>query len=103
MVLTLSILGSIFSLGGNILIALKKRSGWCTWIAGNIAWILVNFLGEMNVPMVLMYIAYLVINIAGFVSWANTPQTTLHEAINASNEAIKDKPRFDFSNVKVMK
>lgn len=103
MILALSILGSIFSLGGNILIALKKRSGWIAWIVGNIAWIAVNFLGEMNIPMVLMYVAYFVINIIGFVSWAKKPQTTLHEAINASNEAIKDKPRYDFSNVKVMK
>ena len=56
-VLILSILGSIFSLGGNILIAHKKRSGWLWWIAGNGAWIAVNFLGQMNVPMVLMYVA----------------------------------------------
>lgn len=68
-VLILSILGSVFSLGGNILIAHKKRSGWLWWIAGNIAWIAVNFLGEMNVPMVLMYVAYFIINITGFRQW----------------------------------
>lgn len=68
-VLMFSILGSVFSLGGNILIAHKKRSGWLWWIAGNVAWILVNFLGEMNVPMVLMYVAYGFINIAGWREW----------------------------------
>ena len=68
-VLILSILGSVLSLGGNILIARKKRIGWLTWIAGNLAWILVNFLGTMNVPMVLMYVAYFVTNVIGYKEW----------------------------------
>ena len=69
MVLVLSILGSVFSLGGNVLIAHKKRSGWLVWIAGNITWILVNFLGKMNVPMVAMYVAYFIINVIGYRQW----------------------------------
>ena len=69
MILVLSILGSVFSLGGNVLIARKQRSGWLVWIAGNITWILVNFLGEMNAPMVLMYAAYFIINVIGYRQW----------------------------------
>lgn len=69
MVLFLSILGTIFSLGGNILIILKKRSGWLTWIVGNLLWIGVNFLGEFNLPMILMYLVYICINIEGFIYW----------------------------------
>ena len=69
MVLLLSILGSVFSLGGNVLIARKRRSGWLVWIAGNITWILVNIIGEMNVPMVVMYVAYFIINIMGWRQW----------------------------------
>ena len=69
MILFLSILGSVFSLGGNVLIARKRRSGWLVWIAGNITWILVNFLGEMNVPMVVMYVAYFIINVMGYRQW----------------------------------
>lgn len=68
-ILILSIIGAVFSLGGNILIMLKKRSGWVAWIGGNIAWIGVNLLGPMNVPMVLMYIAYFIINVGGFIKW----------------------------------
>ena len=68
-VLILSILGSVFSLGGHILIARKKRSGWLWWIGGNGAWIAVNFLGQMNVPMVLMYVAYFIINVTGYREW----------------------------------
>lgn len=70
MILILSIIGSVSSLGGNVLIAHKRRSGWIWWIVGNLAWIAVNFLGEMNVPMVLMYFAYMGINVAGFRNWA---------------------------------
>ena len=68
-VLLVSILGSVFSLGGNILIMLKKKSGWITWIIGNLLWIIYNFLSEFNLPMVLMYLAYMIINIAGFIKW----------------------------------
>lgn len=68
-ILILSIIGAVLSLGGNILIMLKKRSGWVAWIGGNIAWIGVNLLGPMNVPMVLMYIAYFIINVGGFIKW----------------------------------
>ena len=66
----LSILGTIFSLGGNILIILKKRSGWLAWIIGNLLWIGFNFAGTINWPMVLMYLVYIVINITGFIKWS---------------------------------
>lgn len=69
MIIILSVLGAILSLGGNVLIAKKKKSGWIVWIAGNLAWIGVNLLGEFNLPMVLMYVAYLGINIKGYIDW----------------------------------
>ena len=81
-VLILSILGSVFSLGGNILIAHKKHSGWLWWIAGNGAWIAVNFLGEMNVPMVLMYVAYFIINITGYEPAYPCPLDCKYKVIN---------------------
>ena len=65
----LSILGAAFSLGGNILIMLKKRMGWLMWILGNIAWIAVNIIGTFNLPMVIMYVVYFIINVAGYVKW----------------------------------
>lgn len=73
LILTLSILGTIFSLGGNILIILKKRIGWIAWIIGNLLWIAVNILGAFNLPMVIMYLVYLVVNIVGFIRWKNKP------------------------------
>lgn len=65
----LSILGAAFSLGGNILIILKKRIGWLAWIFGNIAWIAVNIVGPFNLPMVIMYAVYFIINLVGFIKW----------------------------------
>ena len=47
----------------------KKRVGWLAWIAGNILWILINFLDVLNIPMVCMYVAYLIINISGYIEW----------------------------------
>ena len=69
MVLFLSILGMLFSLGGNLLIIFKKKSGWLAWIVGNILWIAINFIDVLNIPMVLMYVVYLVINILGYIEW----------------------------------
>ena len=75
MITFLSVLGALLSLGGNIAIAKKKKIGWLIWIAGNIAWIIVNLLGEFNLPMVLMYVAYLGINIKGFIDWSKQGKT----------------------------
>ena len=69
MILILSILAMLSSLGGNILIMFKKKSGWIVWILGNLLWILINFLGTLNVPMVIMYLVYIIINIMGFIEW----------------------------------
>lgn len=65
----LSIFGTIFSLGGNVLLMFKKRIGWIVWIIGNILWILVNFIGVLNIPMVCMYLVYLIINLGGYLNW----------------------------------
>ena len=69
MVLALSILGMLFSLGGNLLIIFKRKSGWLAWIVGNILWIVINFIDVLNIPMVLMYVVYMVINIFGYIEW----------------------------------
>ena len=69
MITILSAIGAALSLGGNILIAKKNKIGWLVWIAGNLAWIGVNLIGDFNIAMVLMYIAYLGINIKGYIDW----------------------------------
>lgn len=69
MILILSIIGTILSLGGNIFIAKKNRIGFVLWFIGNVVWIAVNFFGIPNIPMILMYVVYMVINIVGFIKW----------------------------------
>jgi nicotinamide riboside transporter PnuC len=60
----------LFSLGGNLLIIKKKKSGWITWIIGNLLWILINFVDTLNIPMVLMYVVYFIINVCGYIEWS---------------------------------
>lgn len=69
MILILSIIGTILSLGGNIFIAKKNRIGFLIWFIGNMVWITVNIIGTVNIPMVLMYVVYMIINIIGFMKW----------------------------------
>ena len=69
LLMVLSVAGSALSLLGNVFIALKKKSGWIVWILGNIAWILYNLFGDINIPMVVMYSVYFILNIIGFVNW----------------------------------
>lgn len=69
MILILSIIGTILSLGGNIFIAKKNRIGFVLWFIGNVVWIAVNIIGTVNIPMVLMYVVYMIINVIGFIKW----------------------------------
>ena len=71
MVTIISVLGMLFSLGGNILIMMKKKSGWLAWVVGNVLWIIYNFITNVNLPMVLMYLVYTVINITGYCKWCD--------------------------------
>lgn len=71
MVMLVSVLGMICSLGGNILIMLKKKSGWIVWTVGNILWIVYNFITTINLPMILMYLVYMFINILGYCKWCD--------------------------------
>ena len=71
MVMLVSVLGMICSLGGNILIMLKKKSGWIVWTVGNILWIIYNFITTINIPMILMYLVYMFINILGYCKWCD--------------------------------
>ena len=43
--------------------------GWLAWMIGNVLWIVVNILGEFNLPMVIMYLVYFIINVIGFIRW----------------------------------
>ena len=65
----LSVIALVLSLTGNILINYKKRIGYIVWISSNVAWIAVNITGQFNIPMVIMYVVYMILNIQGFILW----------------------------------
>lgn len=70
MILALSIIALIFSLVGNILVNFKKKLGFIIWTVSNVFWIVVNFIGDMNYPQVIMYLVYVGLNVQGFVNWS---------------------------------
>ena len=70
MILTLSIIALILSLIGNILVNYKKKLGFIIWISSNVFWIIVNFVGEMNYPQVIMYLIYAGLNVQGYINWS---------------------------------
>ena len=65
-----SVLSLILALSGNLLINYKKKIGFFIWIASDITWIIVNFLGKPNYPQILMYLIYIIINIDGVIRWS---------------------------------
>ena len=51
------------------MVNLKKRSGFIVWGISNIAWIIVNLIGPVNVPQIIMYLVYMGLNTHGFILW----------------------------------
>ena len=70
MIFMISTLALILALTGNILVNFRKKFGFIIWTLSNIVWILVNFLGTMNIPQVIMYAVYMVLNMQGFIVWS---------------------------------
>ena len=70
MVFIISTLALILALIGNILVNFRKKFGFIVWTLSNIVWIMVNFLGTMNIPQVIMYVVYMILNIQGFIVWS---------------------------------
>ena len=68
-VLFLSILATIGSITGNIFINFKKKIGFIIWTIANVLWIIVNLIGSVNIPQIIMFSAYSVLNIWGYVKW----------------------------------
>ena len=81
MILSLSIIALILSLVGNILVNYKKKLGFIIWISSNVFWIVINFLGDVNYPQVIMYIIYAVLNVQGYINWSKSEKKIKIEAI----------------------
>ena len=81
MILTLSIIALILSLVGNILVNYKKKLGFIIWISSNVFWIVVNYMGDVNYPQVIMYIVYAILNVQGYINWRKSEYEIKIEAI----------------------
>ncbi len=71
MVNVVSLFALLFSLAGNALINFRKRFGFVIWIASNVLWIVVNFMGKPNWSQIAMFVAYMALNVHGLVTWGN--------------------------------
>ena len=89
MILTLSIIALVLSLVGNVLVNYKKKLGFIIWISSNVFWIVVNFLGDVNYPQVIMYIVYAALNVQGYVNWRKSENKVRVEAIEEMDDIFK--------------
>lgn len=64
---------AILSLIGTVFNVLKHRAGFGIWIVTNTGWIVVNL--EKKIPaQAVLFAAYLVVSVWGFVAWKKTKE-----------------------------
>ena len=67
-----SAIATICSLYGNYLVIKKNKFGFVIWLISNILWILINFIGVLNISQVIMFVIYGILNIYGWIKWKQT-------------------------------
>lgn len=68
----ISAIATICSLYGNYLVIKKNKFGFVIWLISNILWILINFIGVLNISQVIMFVIYGILNIYGWIKWRQT-------------------------------
>ena len=68
----ISAIATIYSLYGNYLVIKKNKFGFVIWLISNILWILINFIGVLNISQVIMFMIYGILNIYGWIKWKQT-------------------------------
>ena len=72
MIDTISAIATICSLYGNYLVIKKNKFGFVIWLISNILWVLINFIGVLNISQVIMFVIYGVLNVYGWIKWKQT-------------------------------
>mgnify|MGYP006391976443 FL=1 len=67
-----SAIATICSLYGNYLVIKKNKFGFVIWLISNILWILINFIGVLNISQVIMFVIYGILNVYGWIKWKQT-------------------------------
>ena len=70
MIIVISVIAMVFSILGNILVNHKKKSGFVIWTLSNILWVIVNVIGEINIPQCIMFVLYGILNVVGWIRWS---------------------------------
>ena len=68
----ISAIATICSLYGNYLVIKKNKFGFVIWLISNILWILINFIGVLNISQVIMFVIYGILNTYGWIKWKQT-------------------------------
>ena len=69
LIAVVSVLAMVLSLFGNLLMAKKNMLVFPVWITANILWIVVNIISTFNVPMVIMYCVYILMQLYSWREW----------------------------------
>lgn len=72
MIDTISAIATICSLYGNYLVIKKNKFGFVIWLISNILWVLINFIGVLNISQVVMFVIYGILNVYGWIKWKQT-------------------------------
>lgn len=72
MIDTISAITTICSLYGNYLVIKKNKFGFVIWLISNILWVLINFIGVLNISQVIMFVIYGILNVYGWIKWKQT-------------------------------
>lgn len=72
MIDTISAIATICSLYGNYLVIKKNKFGFVIWLISNILWVLINFIGVLNISQVIMFVIYGILNVYGWIKWKQT-------------------------------
>lgn len=67
--LAISIIATVLSLSGNLLVNLKRKSGFVVWILSNIVWVYIA-MHVPNYPQAIMFMCYALLNVHGYLSWS---------------------------------
>ena len=66
----LSAMALILSVGGNILINLKKKLGFVVWMISNSIWVAVNLISiQINWFQITMFVVFIGLNLHGLINW----------------------------------
>lgn len=72
MIDTISAIATICSLYGNYLVIKKNKFGFVIWLISNVLWVLINFIGVLNISQVIMFVIYGILNVYGWIKWKQT-------------------------------